>query len=76
MIHFSSFWSNIFQITKNDDHRHFQKIFVTSHNKQIFRDLQHDTRIESCRIVCRIDEKYDLSYSIGRMANSSFDTKR
>ena len=42
----------------------------------LFRHLQHDTRIESCRIVCRIDEKYDLSYSIGRMADSSFDTKR
>ena len=40
------------------------------------RDLQHDTHIESCRFVCRIDEKYDLSYSIGRMANSPCDTKR
>ncbi len=40
------------------------------------RDLQHATRIESCRIVCCIDEKHDLSNGIGRIANSSFDTKR
>jgi len=40
------------------------------------RDLQHATPIESFRIVCRINEIYEKSYSIGCMANSSFDTKR
>ncbi len=40
------------------------------------RHLQHDTRILSCRIVGCIDENYDMSYTIGRMADLSFDTKR
>jgi len=42
----------------------------------ITRHLHHETRIESGHIVYRIDEKYDMSYSVGRMANPSFDAKR
>ena len=40
------------------------------------RHLQHDTRIESCRIVCHKYENYDMSYRVGRIANSFHDTKR
>ncbi len=40
------------------------------------RDLQHATRIESYRIVCCMDQKYDLSYGSSRIAVPSFDTKR
>ena len=40
------------------------------------KHLQHDTRIESCRIVCHKVQNYDTSYRVGRIANSLFDTKR
>jgi len=43
---------------------------------QHFRDLQHETRIELCGIVCCRNEKYEVLYSVGHMANSSFDTKQ
>ena len=55
MIHFFSFWSNIFQITKNDDHRHFQKIFVTSHNKQILSN-HRDSESITFMVLMNLEE--------------------
>ncbi len=40
------------------------------------RHLQHEPRIESCRIVCRIYKNYDPSYNNSCIAYSSFDTRR
>ena len=39
------------------------------------RHLQHDTRIDSFRVVYRRVENYDMPYRVGRIANSSMEIK-
>ncbi len=56
--------------------QNFSTSFMEEPLLQHFRDLQHETRIELCGIVCCRNEKYEVLYSVGHMANSSFDTKQ
>ena len=44
--------------------------------KVLTRHLQHDTRIDSLRVVYRRVENYDMPYRVGRIVNSSLEIKR
>ncbi len=40
------------------------------------RHLQHDIRMQSCRIVCLTKNIYDMSYRVGRRAALDYDCPR
>jgi hypothetical protein len=76
----SSFVSHFRPLSKCIEKKYRVFVFVLFsaplQNFLILYFRQHLTRTESCRILCRIAKKYNLSYAIGRKANSFFYTKR